>query len=163
MFNKKIRWTFENHQYYSIIFDREISILKRLYGELIKINTNDMIIRMPYCGLSLYDNFNLPDDWQQQITDIFKKFDMNNIYYPEFNIKNITVLDNVISFIDFGLASIDGNVNNDNNCKKFIELLGILNEQFANIEDTKKRQIQYVIFTNNIKNDKDNMYTENIY
>jgi hypothetical protein len=118
---------------------------------------------MPYCGLSLYDNFYLPDDWQQQITDIFKQFDMNNIYYPEFNIKNITVLDNVISFIDFGLATIDGNVNNNNNCKKFIELLGILNEQFANIEDTKKRQIQYVIFTNNIKNDKDNMYTENIY
>lgn len=163
MFNKKMRWTCENHDNYSIVFDREISILKRLYNDSIKIYNDELIIKMPYYGISLYDDFNLPHDWQHQIVNIFEKFNMNGICYPEFNIKNITVLNDTISFIDFGLASIDENANNDNNCKNFIELLNILYEQFVNIEDTQKRQVQYMIFISNIKNDRNSKYTAHIY
>ena len=62
------------------------------------------MIQMDYLGVSLYDDFKLPHDWKEQVHVFFEKMTTHNIYYPEFNLKNILVLDEKLNFIDFGLA-----------------------------------------------------------
>jgi hypothetical protein len=158
-FNTKIRWQMENHDDYLKIYNKEIAILKKIYKN--NIVCNDLIIIMPYFGISLYDKFYLPDNWRQQINSIFNCFDDTGIYYPEFNIKNIVIKNDIITFIDYGLALINGS-KNDTNRNNFIELLNTLQEQFRNM-DSEKLQIQYMIFINNIKNDKGNKYECNVF
>ena len=107
-------------------------------------------------GNSLYNHFFLPEDWQEQITTNFNNLTQNNIYYPEFNLKNIVYLNGKLAFIDYGLAIFYDNdtiCNNINNCAIFIELLTLLNEKFKSIDsnDTHKKQVLYITFINNIK------------
>jgi hypothetical protein len=165
-FNKKLRWTCEQHDNYLDIFNKEILILKKVFGNCVDYDETNLTITMPYYGVSLYDNFLLPENdynWKEQIKNIFLMLTTNNICYTEFNLKNIVVLNNKITFIDFGLASILESVDNSLNCNNFIELLELLNNQFTNIENLEKRQIQYKIFMNNIRNEKDSKYKNNIY
>ena len=183
-YNSKLRWTCENHTIMRDIFNREIAILNELYGipntpQICMYDDEDKyIIKMTYLGESLYDKFILPDDWKEQIYSIFTTLTTKNIYYPEFNLKNIVVLDNKISFIDYGLAkfnSDDGNDSNDgNDCNDntqnyniFIELIELLNEKFKNINDIHTRQVLYITFINNIRIDmvinNEDKYKNNIF
>ena len=73
---------------------------------------------------------------------------------------NIVILDDKISFIDYGLAEIN-NINNENNCKNFITLLNILNNKFKNIEDITERHVSYHNFMNTIRSNK--MYINNVF
>ena len=182
-YNSKLRWTCENHTIMRDIFNREIAILNELYGipntpQICMYDNEDKyIIKMTYLGESLYDKFILPDDWKEQIYSIFTTLTSKNIYYPEFNLKNIVVLDNKISFIDYGLAKFnsdgdgdgDGDGSNDNtqNCNIFIELIELLNEKFKNIDDIHTRQVLYITFINNIRIDmvinNEDKYKNNIF
>jgi tRNA A-37 threonylcarbamoyl transferase component Bud32 len=169
-FNKKIRWThtnYTNHCNYLEIFNRELSILKKLnedvFNNSIMFYEDNMAIKMPYLGVSLYDDFILPTNWKSQLQIIFQAFTKNNVNYPEFNIKNIVVLNEKITLIDFGLASLVEDADNTINCDNFIELLDVLNNHFSTVKDNENKQVLYQIFINNIKNEKESKYEMNIF
>ena len=165
-YNNKLRWQRQNHDNIEDIFIKEISILEKINtircaSQLISYDKNKMMIKMRYMGRSLYDNFALPDDWEKQINDIFSTLTQNNIYYPEFNTNNIVVMDDIISFVDFGLANFNNDIDNENNCKIFVKLLSILNDKFKKLCYSKQKRILYNTFINNLRNEK--KYPKNIY
>ena len=154
-YNNKLRWTVDGHNNSTEIFQRELSILQKgliCLPKLISFNIDNKIIKMQYHGESLYNNFNLPIDWKEQITNIFNMFDENGIFYPEFKIHNILVLDGKLTFVDYGLASfINKKVNNSENCKKFIEYISLLSNKFSNILTDEQRYQLYSTFVQNMK------------
>jgi hypothetical protein len=116
-YNSILRWTHIKHNNINDIFNKELAILKKLSGipnTLQLINNNDTktiinetkLIKLIYMGCSLYNNFILPEDWKEQITNNFNSLTQNKIYYPEFNLKNIVYLNGKLSFIDYGLAEL---------------------------------------------------------
>jgi hypothetical protein len=118
-YNDKLRWTTEGHDNSLDIFKKELNILKKIQDlnsvpKLISFDIENKTIKMSYCGESLYDNFNLPKDWQTQITDIFNELTNNGIFYPEFRLQNILVLDGKITFVDYGLAEFKDSIDNTN-------------------------------------------------
>ena len=141
VYNDRLRWSCVGHDNINSIFNKEAMLLKLVYPSVI-VQGKMMII--DYLGKSLYESFNLPSDWEDQIKGIFKKFNELGIYYPEFNLKNIVVLDNKISFIDFGLASFS---EIPNKCSVFIDLLGQLDTKFKN----EFNFIFYTTFMNNLR------------
>jgi hypothetical protein len=159
-YNKRLRWVCESHKNSRSIFNKEIRIIN-LLEMLIEYNEDEMFFKMNHKGESLYNNFSLlPTDYKEQIHEIFIHLDLKNIYYPEFNINNILVdNENKISFIDFGLADINENRDNNENCKNFIELLEILENRFKNSKENQ--QILYNIFINNMKYNR--KYPNNIF
>lgn len=160
VYNKRLRWSCETHNNIETIFEREIQILTQL-GDIKYYVDDKKLIRMKYEGESLYNKFNLPSDYKEQITEIFNVLNSKDIWYPEFNINNILVNDDgKISFVDYGLAEINGVTNNEN-CKNFLELLEILKHRFEKTENVKERQILYSTFINTLKNEK--QYTLNIF
>ena len=164
-YNSRLRWKSDNHDDITKIFKRELEILKFL--KLVDAyDDNELTINMKYKGESLYNNFKLPSDYKEQIVNIFKELDMVNIYYPEFNLNNIVVLENIISFIDYGLAEINiefqAEINREN-CKVFIEILNMFEERFKDIKEDKQKQIHilYNTFMNNMR--EGGKYTKNIF
>lgn len=151
-YNDKLRWTTVGHDDSTTIFAKELELLKKGCGpKLIDFDEEQKIIKMEYCGESLYNDFVLPEDWKEQVTEIFSTMTKNNIFYPEFKIQNILVLDNKITFVDFGLAKFYENVDNTDNCNKFIRLLSLLNEKFSGIKDREQRYQLYSTFVDNMK------------
>jgi len=160
VYNNKLRWSYKNHDNRSIIYNNELLIMQKL-SQLIKYDIDKLTITMQYLGDSLYYNFLLPDDWETQIINIFNILNINNIYYPEFNLNNIVVKDNVISFIDFGLAEILNDTDNTNNCNVFIKLLKLLNDKYKSVHNNTQRHILYNTFMNNLRINK--MYPLNVF
>jgi hypothetical protein len=160
VYNDKLRWKKENHDNIDNIFDRELKILDRL--EMIQTySESDLILRMPWVGESLYQNFNLPGDWEIQISNIFNGFTQKSILYPEFNLNNITVLNGRINFVDYGLAEINENCDNSANCKNFIEILKIISDKFDNVDGFKQRHIVYNTFMSHLRHNK--IYPNNVF
>jgi hypothetical protein len=161
VYNKRLRWSHDDHYNIIDIYNNELKILLKLDYEL-NYDEEELLLQMNYKGQSLYSNFVLPEDYKKQIIDIFNFFNLRNIYYPEFNLNNIIIghEDLKISFVDFGLARISDE-DNDENCKNFIELLEILNDKFKSIKDRRKIKILYNTFIINMKNDK--KYPKNIF
>jgi tRNA A-37 threonylcarbamoyl transferase component Bud32 len=114
------------------------------------INSVDMDIIMEYRGESIYNDFNLPDDWKNQITNIFSELTDNGIFYPEFRLHNILVLDGKISFVDFGMAEFSDNCDNTENLEKFIKYLGLLDDKFKVVTDLNARHILISTFLQNV-------------
>jgi GR25 family glycosyltransferase involved in LPS biosynthesis len=138
-YNQKLRWITDGHNDNREIFEREISLLQAFNNPKIYGYNKDLgIIEMEYCGVSLYQDFNLPDNWNNQIIDIFSELDKKKIYYPEFRLQNILVLNDKITFIDYGLAQFNG-LSNSENCKLFIDRLEKLNYKLKNIKDRNIR------------------------
>jgi len=162
VYNDNLRWKRIDHDLIDEIYERELKILKKI-DYLIDNSLDRTILAMKYMGESLYDNFVLPGNWKEQINNLFINLTTNGIYYPEFNLNNIVVLNDVISFVDYGLAYIDdlNKINNKNNCDIFIKLLDILNEKFIKVTEIKNRHILYNKFMNNIRINK--MYELNIF
>ena len=161
-----LKWKSNNHDDISKIYIKELLILKNLKEisntpNLLFNDDKNLILKMDYLGISLHEEFILPEDWKEQLFSIFKKLSDNNIYYPEFNIKNIVVLNKKISFIDFGLSELNSNKNNDNNYNIFVILLEILKEKFKNIKDIEEQNILYLTFINNMKDSQE--YSNNIF
>ncbi len=153
-YNDKLRWISKNHNDSDELFEKEVRMLQKNLScapKLLSFDREKKIIAMSYCGESLYDSFNLPENWKEQIHNIFYVLSENHIYYPEFKLHNILVLDGIITFIDFGLAICDEKLNNNENYNKFIEYLSLLNEKMRGIDSREKRQQLYSTFVHNMK------------
>ena len=152
VYNDILRWSYKDHDDIKKIFDKEVFILQRLN----RIKTLDeKSFTMEYLGESLYTNFHLPKNWKEQMKTIFEEFTTCGIEYPEFNIKNIVVLNGTLSFIDFGLARISETADNVYNCFVFIKLLEMLIQHDMYTKDV------YMTFINNLK--IAGTYPNNIY
>ena len=127
--------------------------------KLISFDIESKTIKMSYCGESLYDNFNLPKDWQIQIINIFNELTNNGIFYPEFRLQNILVLNGKITFVDYGLAEFKDLVDNTNNLNNFIKYLDILNSKLSDIVDRNKQLQLITTFLNNIKINQEKLFS----
>ena len=84
-YNKKLRWATEGHDNSKMIMDKELNLLDKLKNVKSTpkvIDYNDTDITMEYRGESIYNDFNLPKDWKDQITNIFSELTDNGIFYP---------------------------------------------------------------------------------
>ena len=152
-YNQKLRWSTEGHDDPKTIMSKELEILNKLKNanSVPKLIDNvDMDIIMEYRGESIYNDFNLPDDWKDQITNIFSELTDNGIFYPEFRLQNILVLDGKISFVDFGLAEFINNCDNTENVGKFIKYLSLLDDKFKTVTDLNARHILISTFLENV-------------
>jgi tRNA A-37 threonylcarbamoyl transferase component Bud32 len=96
---------------------------------------------MSYNGESLYNDFNLPTNWKEQITQIFSDLTDNGIFYPEFRLQNILVLDSKITFVDFGLSEFRTGCDNTENLNKFIKYLGLMEERFKGLDIDERHRL----------------------
>lgn len=152
-YNRRLRWATDGHDDSKTIMKKELELLDKLKNvssvpKLVDYDNRDII--MEYRGESLYDNFNLPTDWKDQITNIFSELTENGIFYPEFRLQNILVLDGKISFVDFGLAEFRTECDNTENLNKFIELLSLLEGKFKVIIDLDARHRLISTFLKNV-------------
>jgi len=153
-YHDKLRWTTVGHEKPRDIYDKELAILQLKLPHVPKLLAFDperMTLKMEYGGLSLYDEFNLPGDWKDQLRNIFAEFDKRRVYYPEFYLQNILVREGRISFVDFGLAELDSDKTNEDNCLRFITLLETLNEKFKEVVDPAQRRELYCTFLKNLE------------
>lgn len=157
-YNEKFRWTCENHDDSLNVYNKELNILKNI-GELIDYDIEKKILILKHKGESLYNKFNLPDDWKDQIVKIFKLFDEKCIYYPEFNLHNILVKNNNINFVDFGLAEFNSTKTNTINCDNFIKILQLMQNKFT--DNMFLNHVLYKTLLFNLKKDK--LYPNNIF
>jgi GR25 family glycosyltransferase involved in LPS biosynthesis/tRNA A-37 threonylcarbamoyl transferase component Bud32 len=152
-YNQKLRWSTERHDYSKIIMNRELNLLDKLKNvkSIPKIiDYAGMDIIMEYRGESIYNDFNLPNDWKEQITNIFSELTENGIFYTEFRLQNILVLDGKISFVDFGMAEFRDKCDNTENLNKFIELISLLENKFKDITDLDVRHRLISTFLKNV-------------
>jgi GR25 family glycosyltransferase involved in LPS biosynthesis/predicted Ser/Thr protein kinase len=152
-YNQKLRWATEGHDDSKTIMNKELELLNKLknVNSVPKIIRHDHIdIIMEYRGESIYNDFNLPDDWKNQITNIFSELTDNGIFYPEFRLHNILVLDGKISFVDFGMAEFRDKCDNTENLEKFIKYLGLLDDKFKVVTDLNARHILISTFLQNV-------------
>ena len=159
-YNDKLRWVYEDHEDPKEIFKKELDMLLR--QKQIKLHIYDdeeMELYMDYAGESLYDNFKLPENWEEQVRNIFQTYDELNIDYREFRLKNILVKDNIINFIDYGLSR-DGQ--NNKNCETFIKLLRMLDNRLKK-ETPLNQHILYLTLLNNIKIHQMEEYLDNVF
>ena len=153
-YNDKLRWATNGHDNVNTIIKKEVDILVRIQGipgtpKLISNASRN--IYMSYNGESLYNDFNLPTDWKQQITNIFDSLTSNGIFYPEFRLQNILVLNGKITFVDFGLAEFRTDCDNTDNLNKFITYLGLMEERFKGVDiDERHRLISTFYLNKNI-------------
>jgi tRNA A-37 threonylcarbamoyl transferase component Bud32 len=150
-----LRWKIKNHDNSKEIFNKELFFYcnnkLEIMPNLLNYNLKKKILYLTYEGESLYLNFNLPKDWEKQIENIFDILTKNNIYYNEFNLKNILVKNNIIKFVDFGLAEVKENCDNSSNCKIFIELLEQIQQKFSTLDTWENKIVAYSNMINNIK------------
>lgn len=139
-YNYKLRWTTVGHDDPYQIFTKESNLLRSvgLNGPIF-VDSDKMIIKMEYRGESLYNDFTLPSNWKTQITDIFSVLTNKGIYYPEFRLQNILVLDNKITFVDYGLAEFRNECDNSENLENFISYIEIFENKFNSVSDLDER------------------------
>ena len=152
-YNNKLRWATEGHDDPKTIMDKEIELLEKLknVSSVPKlIDHIGMDIIMEYRGESIYNDFKLPKDWKDQITNIFSELTNNGIFYPEFRLQNILVLDDKISFVDFGMAEFREKCDNTVNLQFFIRNLSLLDQKFKVVIDLDTRQRLISTFLKNV-------------
>jgi GR25 family glycosyltransferase involved in LPS biosynthesis/tRNA A-37 threonylcarbamoyl transferase component Bud32 len=152
-YNKRLRWATDGHNDSKTIMNKELGILGKLKNvssvpKLVDYDNRDII--MEYRGESLYNDFNLPADWKEQITNIFSELTQHGIFYPEFRLQNILVLDGKISFVDFGMAEFRDECDNTENLNKFIKFLSLLEVKFKVITDLDARHRLISTFLKNV-------------
>ena len=152
-YNKRLRWATEGHDNSKMIMDKELNLLDKLKNVKSApkvIDYNDMDITMEYRGESIYNDFNLPNDWKEQITNIFSELTDSGIFYSEFRLHNILVLDGKISFVDFGMAEFKDKCDNTENLEKFIKYLSLLEDKFKDVIDLDARHRLISTFLKNV-------------
>ena len=139
-YNDKLRWATEGHDNTDDIIEKELNILS-ISGTPKVLSSDNRNIYMKYCGESLYNDFNLPTDWKEQITNIFDSLTSSGIFYPEFRLQNILVLDGKITFVDFGLAEFQTDCDNTENLNKFIKYLSLMDERFKGLDMDERHRL----------------------
>jgi hypothetical protein len=139
-YNDKLRWATEGHDNTDDIIEKELNILS-ISGSPKVLSSDNRNIYMKYCGESLYNDFNLPTDWKEQITNIFDSLTSSDIFYPEFRLQNILVLDGKITFVDFGLAEFRTDCDNTENLNKFIKYLSLMDERFKGLDMDERHRL----------------------
>jgi len=139
-YNDKLRWATEGHDNTDDIIEKELDILS-ISGKPKVLSNDNRNIYMEYCGESLYNDFNLPTDWKEQIINIFSDLSNNGIFYPEFRLQNILVLDGKVTFIDFGLAEFRTECDNTENINKFIKYLSLMDERFKGLDMDERHRL----------------------
>ncbi len=91
----------------NFLFSNEVNTLKRLQGfpyfpHLISFDTDKLIIYMTYCGETI-SNKNLPQDWENQMSNISRILTVLNINSNDMSIRNTCCLGDELKIIDFGL------------------------------------------------------------
>jgi tRNA A-37 threonylcarbamoyl transferase component Bud32 len=152
-YNRRLRWATDGHNDSKTIMKKELELLDKLKNvssvpKLVDYDNRDII--MEYRGESIYNDFSLPINWKEQITNIFSELTENDIFYSEFRLQNILVLDGKISFVDFGLAEFRTECDNTENLNKFIELLSLLEGKFKVITDLDARHRLISTFLKNV-------------
>lgn len=152
-YNEKLRWATEGHDNPKTIMNKEIEILNNLKNvscvpKIIEHIGTDII--MEYKGESIYNDFKLPKDWKEQIKNIFSELTSHGIFYPEFRLHNILVLNDKISFVDFGMSEFREKCDNTVNLEKFIKYLSLLEEKFKVVTDLDNRQRLISTFLKNV-------------
>jgi GR25 family glycosyltransferase involved in LPS biosynthesis len=132
-YNDRLRWATEGHENVDDIISKELDLLSKVGPKVIWSNNRNIL--MPYYGESLYNDFNLPTDWKEQITKIFSDLTNKGIFYPEFRLQNILTLNGKITFVDFGLAEFRTECDNTENLNKFIKYLSLMEERFRNVSN----------------------------
>jgi len=132
-YNNRLRWATEGHENVDDIISKELDLLSKVGSKVIWSNNRNIL--MPYYGESLYNDFNLPTDWKEQITKIFSDLTNKGIFYPEFRLQNILTLNGKITFVDFGLAEFRTECDNTENLNKFIKYLSLMEVRFRNVND----------------------------
>lgn len=150
-YNDRLRWIAKGHETSRDVFNKELEILKKIIHlehapKLFGYDIHKMVLKTLYVGESLYYDFKLPHDWREQIRTIFDDFTQNGVYYPEFRLHNISVLDDKISFVDFGLAELNSACDNSENCDRFIGALELLEKKFFAVSSTEERHQLYRTF-----------------
>jgi GR25 family glycosyltransferase involved in LPS biosynthesis/predicted Ser/Thr protein kinase len=143
-YNDKLRWATEGHDNVNDIIQKEVDLLNKIQhidGVPKLICSDDRNIYMSYNGESLYNDFNLPTNWKEQITQIFSDLTDNGIFYPEFRLQNILVLNDKITFVDFGLAQFRNECDNTENLNKFIKYLGLMEERFKGLDIDERHRL----------------------
>lgn len=156
-YNSKLRWTIKDHDNPLSIFDKELNILKSIQGltsspKLIDYDKENLRIYLEYAGESLYRNFALPNNWKDQINNIFNELDNSKINYSEFWLQNILVLDNKITLVDYGLVEFNSDTDNKKNRKFFIDNLTALDSKLSTEQDRNTRLRLIRTFFDNLKN-----------
>ena len=96
---------------YDKIYFNEINALKKLskykhFPVLIDfINGPKKSLLMTYCGENLYYKKTYPDNWKEQILNIYYILEKENIYHNDIFESNFCLLDDIIYLIDFGESS----------------------------------------------------------
>lgn len=141
-YNDKLRWTTTGHDNPEEIFQKEVVMLqkiRKIKGCPTILTSGDLTIKMIYNGESLYNDFNLPQNWELQINQIFDELTKNGIYYSEFRLQNILILNDEITFVDFGLAEFRDDCDNSENLEKFIKYITLFEDKFKQVEDLDDR------------------------
>ena len=89
-------------------FNNEVQALLLLYGQkhfpqLIYYSESQLTIYMNYCGPTA-SIAALPNNWKQQIYEIYKVMKSRHLYNNDIYINNFCIKDGEISLIDFGFA-----------------------------------------------------------
>jgi GR25 family glycosyltransferase involved in LPS biosynthesis len=152
VYNDELRWSRDENDTIDSLFYNEISIMQRM-GRFLEFDIDKKWIVMEYQGISLYDDFTLPTNWREQVQGIFHELDCHNVFYSEFNLKNMVLRDNQLSLIDFGHAEIRDcreKANNKENMDTFIRMLELFQEKCRDINTIDDKQLMYTIMMFNI-------------
>lgn len=102
---------YDNQKFSNVVdkhhFENELKILKLLEDHSISprvIDSEEQILYLSDCGQELC-NENLPDNWKEQILNIYQVLKSNFLYHNDIKCDNFTVRDNKIYLIDFGWSS----------------------------------------------------------
>ena len=127
------------------LLENEVCILKRLdkyhnFPKIININKENHSFKMTYCGESIYDlkknkKLIVPNNWLEQIKNISKNLNEENIYNNDIAITNICILNEKIYLIDFGCCQpLDIKLReNYDNRDNFVDLYNLFYRLISNI------------------------------
>ena len=128
---------------YKSMFSGEVKYLSMVSGiqhfpNIILVDEEECAIYMEYSG-GLLENDIVPLDWKTQLKEIIKTLTENGIHHNDFVLDNLTVLDGIITLIDFTWADTKVNYPFYNLTNELIETAESIFDIFNYLTQTKDR------------------------